>query len=147
MEWLSPLTSQRCSSDPLFGKRPDGPHTRFWENDTTSMDPMNNRTVSPSTASLCRKAREAGFSSEQIDATMKLLADQASGHLIVSALPPTTMDQPTAVARKIVSTLFRSHKPTDGVWKGPLPSPRVSPSLTLGDCPVNDCTGGPRSHR
>lgn len=147
VEWSSSFNSPRGTTDLLFGVRPDGSRARFWEDDTASMDSMNSQAISLSTTSLCRKARDAGFSLEQIDATTKLLADSESGHLTVSALSPSMMNQPTAVARKIVSTLFRDHTPASGVWKGPLPKPRVSPSFTFGDCPVIDRRSGSRCHQ
>jgi hypothetical protein len=47
----------------------------------------------------------------------------------------------TRDARRLISLVFDISK---GAWRGSLPKPRVSPSLTLGDCVVKDirsCSG------
>lgn len=143
--WSSSVTSPRCNTDPLFGSWPQRFCSRFWEDDAASMKSDEGQLRLPSTTSLCRKAKEAGFSSNQINETMRLLADPENGPLIVSKPTPTTVDRPTIMARKIVATLFHDRDPVAGSWKGPLPSPRVSPPLRLGDCPVTDQRGGSRS--
>lgn len=82
--------------------------------------------------------RDAGFSLEQIDTTTRLLSVRERGQLIVSTQPPTTMDQLTSDAQKIVSTLFQNRKLVARVWKGLLPKPTEWPSLTFGHCSVID---------
>lgn len=133
--WSSSLLSPRCKSDPSHGDKPEGDVNRFWEDDSICTWVSDSRPQSPSTESLRRRARDAGFSSDQINETTMLLADPDKRQLIVSRLTPTTLDRPTNIARKVVSTLFQGRKQS-------LSGPRVSTSVTIGDYPVTDRRGG-----
>lgn len=141
VQWETMSTSLEERSDPLSGLQL-GSKSRFWnEEDSEPATPVRDHPPSPSNASPCRQATEAGFLVQQIDEATGLLQVSGNRDKIMGSTTPATMDTPTTVARKIVSTLFKDPSKSAGVWKGPLPRPGVSPPLTLGDCQVNDRRG------
>lgn len=135
VEWSMPIELSCKSSDPLDGHKPMDSRAHLW-NDGVDPSPPTSVPSSPSTARLCHKAKEAGFSSAEIDAAVQDLE-----YLTVreKALASSTsqMYRSTTLARKIMSALMvgSRRRPTDP-WKGPLPQKRVSPPLTLGSCSV-----------
>lgn len=147
VEWLSSSAFLRGSADPLAELRGAGITSRFWESDNLSMSSESEVPKSPSTASLCRIARKEGFSLEQIDEAARLLSLSGSRDKILDSVNPVKLDLPTSTARKIVTTLFEERKTAAGVWRGPLPRPRVSPPLTIADCPVKDQRSGSSARR
>lgn len=78
---------------------------------------------------------------EQIKEVSSLLSNSSSRDKNLCSTMLATMNREISMARNIVSTLFEGRKIDPGVWKGPLPRPRVSPPLTLGDCRVTDRRG------
>lgn len=145
LEWVAQVPSPRRTLDPMSGLRPEGSCSRFWEDATNAPSLECQLPKTPSTASLCKKAALAGFSSVRIEEVSALLADPECNSKIISALTLSSMDRPVSMARQIMNTLFEGRIKTTGVWKGPLPPARVSPLLTLGDCPVRDRHGEARS--
>lgn len=94
-------------------------------------------TIPPTTVLnfLIRRADEAGFSVKEIDESVRVLINGETARQVVATATPESMDPATRTARKIVTTLFQPRQKS-GSWKGPLPPPRVSPPLTLGDIPI-----------
>ncbi|TVU36606.1 hypothetical protein EJB05_18545, partial [Eragrostis curvula] len=142
VEWNTPVESLRVAMDPLSGLRPEGFKTRFWGAGNDVPSPPASTPSSPSTASMRKKAGEAGFSVAEIDATALMLEDPVISAKVLATSTPTSMDQQTTLARKVVSTLFEGRR-LGKPWRGPLPPPRTSPPMTLGACTVKDQRGEP----
>lgn len=91
---------------------------------------------SPSTAFMREKAEKHGFSVDEIDAATTLLANPLLGAKVIASTTPTSMDSTMIRGRQIFSTMFTDRLQKGKPWQGPLPGPRISPPMTLGDCPV-----------
>jgi len=78
--------------------------------------------ATPSTPTFINEALAAGFTVEQL-----ARAEQAQDSGKSSS--PTAHQLPNVIVSELVRRTIAMSP-----WKGPLPSPRVSPSRTLGDC-------------
>jgi hypothetical protein len=88
----------------------------------------------PSTESLVRCVSAAGFSMRDVEAAddlMKIPAVRDRSHTIVHGAG----DQSLLAARRLIASMVTLSK---GTWIGPLPKPRISSPLALGDCPVKE---------
>lgn len=97
-------------------------------------------TSSLSTMSMKKKALDAGISMSDMVKTTSMLHDPVASVKILDSLTPTSMDPHIIKARSVVSTLFGKKKYGEP-WQGPLPSPRITPPITLGACLVHDRRG------
>jgi hypothetical protein len=95
--------------------------SKFWVSGEDSDDPDDDVT-SPTTPEFIKEALDAGFTVEQLARAECALE---SGNSISSS--------EKFLPNLIVNTMARK-KLVGAPWEGPLPSPRVSPPRTLGDC-------------
>ncbi|CAL5011144.1 unnamed protein product [Urochloa decumbens] len=146
-EWSSSDQSSRGIGDPMHGLRPRGSRSRFWDDDEFISPPATPRSPSlPSTSSLGRRAREAGFLQLDIDDATKALQDPRQQLKILSS-SDGSLDRSNHRIKEIVTTLFERRKPPCGVWHGPLPPERTSPAMDLGSCPIKDLRGKGEARR
>lgn len=98
--------------------------SKFWAHDgeDESDDEALVEKQSPSTPEFIVEALDAGFTVDQLARAEKALA---------SSNVPSSGDRllPNSIVAKMVE-----RKLAGAPWQGPLPSPRVSPPRTLGDC-------------
>lgn len=147
VEWATQDEPYRGSMDPAMGLRPTGSSSRFWGNGAES-PPTSPAKISssksrlPDTTSLRRRADAAGLSTTDIDLAASMLLDSEIRTQVMSSSTPSDLDRQTTRVRKIVSTLSGNTKTSCGQWQGPLPAPRISPPLTIVDCPVRRVAGG-----
>lgn len=146
MESALPASSLQAQSDPLFGLRSEGSTIRFSESGDVAHSTMPTVPPTPSTTSMRKIAKEAGFSVEDIDAATEVLCDPILSSKVMPSTTPKSMDHPTTMARKIVSSMFKGRQQEGKLWRGPLPAPRVSPP-TLCACPTLDHRDGTRRRR
>ena len=132
--WTTPTQPSLSNGDPLHDIRPDGSTSQFWGNGDEST-PCSSSPSFLKMASLVRIAAEARFSKEEMVATSDMVDDPTAWGKALAFSTPDTMDRPTALARTLVKAMTAGQN-SAGVWHGPLPRTRVSPPLTLGDCPV-----------
>ncbi|CAO2038762.1 unnamed protein product [Urochloa humidicola] len=138
VEWAgTPDQFSLGNADPAFGLRPPGSKSQFWNSgdETPPFPPSTPR--SPSTASLIRFAVREGFSEKEMVETAAVVDCPSAWQKVLAQSTPEFMDRPTALARKIVSVLAKGRSAC-GSWRGPLPARRISPPLTLGDCPIKE---------
>jgi hypothetical protein len=163
---MSTPEALREHADPLHGLRPEGSVSRLWaqsdDEDISTSPSFCKLDVSalgpsgigveegscvvqtPSTGFLLRSVHAAGFSTQDVDAADKLLHCPAVKAKILAPSTPVSMGTATRAARSLVSSMVDLSK---GAWKGPLPAPRISPPMSIRDCPIKDlrsCSGDRR---
>ena len=108
--------------------------SKFW---VSSEDESEEDFPTPSNASLLRRAENAGFQAEDLVHADVLLQNSDIKAQVTATVTPATISDSARHVRKLMSALIKSHS-TAQPWQGPLPPPRVSPPVTLGDCVTHD---------
>jgi hypothetical protein len=98
----------------------------------------------PSTASLVRSVHATGFSMAEVEGEDELLQNSDARAHIIAGTTPLAMEPANRAARRLIESLVDL---SSGIWTGPLPKPRISPPLALGDCLVKDCCMCSGDHR
>lgn len=96
--------------------------SKFWSSGYDSEESNDDVTLSPSTPEFVKDALDAGFTLDQLVRAERALASGNSPSSSEKILP------------KLITSTMAKKKMVGAPWKGPLPSPRVSPPRTLGDC-------------
>ncbi|CAL5059495.1 unnamed protein product [Urochloa decumbens] len=123
------------NGDPLEGLRPPGSSSQFWGSGDVTPNETISTPKSISTASLVRFAKTEGFSREEIEAVSAVVDNPVEWELAMADSTPVALDRPVTLARKVISIL-KKNSTKGSAWHGPLPQKRVSPQMTLGDCPI-----------
>jgi len=108
--------------------------SKFW---VSSDDESEEDFPTPSNASLLRRAENAGFQADDLVQAVVLLQNSDIKAQVTATSTPATISDSAMHVRKLMSALIKSRS-TVQPWQGPLLPPRISPSVTLGDCVTHD---------
>nr|CAB3500234.1 unnamed protein product [Digitaria exilis] len=138
VEWSTPDNSLRDHADPLKGLRPGGTGSRFCgigEEQSTENSMPSPPVDSPSVFSMIRRVQAAGCSIQELKEADEVLVDPSISEKACAMNTPPSIEPSVKLVRKVVKALIdgRHQKPAAGIWHGPVPPPRSSPPLTLGD--------------
>jgi hypothetical protein len=133
--------SRRRTSDPAGDLRPMGARSWYWaleDGDDSDEEVMSQ---SPSTPDLVRHAAVLGFSRVQLYEAEMALQDSSVRRRVEEPVTPGSTNAKTAMVRNIMKALTDVRRTAVKPWSWKLPRPRVSPMMTIGDCPARAGSG------
>lgn len=143
--WQTPTTALRDIGDPAKDLRVTSSLSRFWANggDDDECDIDQDSGVYPSALTDNRLANKTAFTVEQLVQKIEGLPDQKFQE------QATVIDTYKKEVKNFLA-FDQTVPPSSKLkpWHGPLPPKRISPSLTLADCPVlTDLRHKKKGHR
>lgn len=135
-------------SDPLAGARGDRYGSRFWplEGEVSSEEEGDTHhgesPVSPGDADFFQDAVRVGFTTDEI-MRAEALAANASPEFVSAHGVAGHARHAKRLTTRVVDAVAELRAPC-GKWHGPLPKPRISPRVSLGDVRITDQRSGGR---
>lgn len=138
LNWLTPDIALRVDADPLKDLRVKGSISRFWGyGDECNEDYLqeSESVETPSKSLIVKKAYMAGYSFQDLVQADRYLDSSTISAQVSAIETPSDLGSKGKFVRNLLTDLVTNKKKTGKPWQGPLPAPRISPPLTLADCP------------
>ncbi|ONM52743.1 hypothetical protein ZEAMMB73_Zm00001d019338, partial [Zea mays] len=138
LNWLTPDIALRVDADPLKDLRVKGSISRFWGyGDECNEDYLqeSESVETPSKSLIVKKAYMAGYSFQDLVQADRYLDSSTISAQVSAIETPSDLGSKGKFVRNLLTDPVTNKKKTGKPWQGPLLAPRISPPLTLADCP------------